>query len=217
MATRKHKLGALVGVAAAAAFSVGIIGAHAAPLVTETDDNYIPASTQVTGTSHQTVFSVGPITVTCTNSVAGGKTPALGIKPFAIKPLPVFNDGSSSAPCTDTVGATDTTTTSGAWKIQLKDAPNDETQTEPNSGDKLIVTVPIGGAVVNNSFGCVITVAPTAAFKVIGTYDDHNTFTVNISNLPIKVTGPAGVCPLSSTTSTFSGTYVFTPGVSDGS
>ncbi len=59
--------------------------------------------------------------------------------------------------------------------------------------------------------------APTKAFKVTGTYDDVNKFTVNISNLPIKVTGPAGVCPLSATTSTFKAVYIFTPGVSDAS
>lgn len=224
MTSRKHKLVAVVGMAAAAALTFGAVGAHTASAAsakaTDSDDHYNPANTVVNGHSSSTVFTVGPITVTCTNSNAGGKTPAKGLKAFNLSPLPTFNDGSASAPCTDTVGGSDTTTTNntnGKWKIGFKDAANDESQTEPNSGDKLVVTVPKAGAIVNNSLGCTITVAPNGAFKVTGSYDDVNTFTVNITNLPIKVTGPTGVCPLSSTTSSFKGTYTFTPGVSDAS
>ena len=219
MARHIHRRGALLGVAGLAALTIGSVGVHAATVAGDTDDHYSPAATQVTGTSHKTVFTVanGAIIVTCTNSVAGGKTPATGLGAFPIKPLPVFNDGTSSAPCTDNISGTDTTTTSGAWKIGFKDASLDETKSEPNAtGDKLVVTVPIAGAVVHNSFGCTITVAPTAPFKVTGTYNDAGTFTVNISNLPIKVTGGVA-CPTSATTSSFQGTYTFSPVVSDAS
>ena len=217
MARHIHRRGALLGVAGLAALTIGSVGVHAATVAGDTDDHYTPAATQVTGHSTMTVFSVGPITVTCTNSVAGGKTPATGLGGFAIKPLPVFNDGSSTAPCTDNLGFKDTTTTSGAWKIGFKDASLDETKTEPNAtGDSLIVTVPMAGAVVHNTAGCTITVAPNGAFKVPGTYNDAGTFSVNIKNLPIKVTG-GGVCPVSATTSTFTGKYTFTPVVVDAS
>jgi hypothetical protein len=226
MTSRKHKLGALVGLAAAAALTFGAVGVHmasaSAPKASsDTDDSYNPANTTVSGHATNTVFTAGPITVTCTNSVAGGKTPkaTAHLKAFNLKPLPVFNDGTGQ-PCTDNLGFTDTTNTNntnGKWKIQFIDAPNDENGTEPNSGDKLSVTVPKAGAIVTNSAGCTITVAPTAAFKVVGAYDDVNKFTVAITNLPIHVTGPGGVCPLSTNVAHFNATYTFTPGVSDSS
>ena len=216
MARSIHKRGALLGVAALAALTAGTVGVHAAGVAGDTDDHYTPAATQVTGHSTKTVFTVGPITVTCTNSVAGGKTPATGLGAFKLSPLPVFNDGSSSAPCTDNLGFKDTTTTLGAWTIGFKDAALDETKSEPNTGDKLVVTVPKGGAVVHNTAGCVITVAPTAPFKVTGTYNDKGLFVVSINNLPISVTG-SGICPVTAKTSTFNGSYTFSPVVVDAS
>lgn len=222
MTSRKHKLGALVGLAAAAALTIGAFGAHpvaasnGVQAAKDTDDHYNPAGKKVSGHSSSTVFKAGPITVTCTNSVAGGKTPATGLKAFNLKPLPVFNDGTGQ-PCTDSLGFTDTTVTSGKWTIGFIDAANDEAGNEPNSGDKLVVTVPQAGAKVTNTGGCVITVAPGGPFQVVGTYDDVNKFTVSISNLPISVTGPGGVCPLTAKKSSFNGTYTFTPGVTDAS
>ncbi len=98
MTNRKQKLVGLAGIAAAAALTLGAFGAHTASASaprasTDTDDHYVPAATQVNGHSNSTVFTVGGITVTCTNSDAGGKTPATGLKAFALNPLPTFNDG----------------------------------------------------------------------------------------------------------------------------
>jgi hypothetical protein len=218
MIDRTRKGGALAAsLTAALAFSAVL--AHASPQAGDTDDKYKPAGTQVTGTSTKTTFSVpggSPIiTVTCTHSAAGGKTPATGLGLFAINPLPVFNDGTGK-PCKDSLGGTVTTTTSGAWKIGFVDKGSDETSAEPNSGDKLKIIIPQGGAVVKTSEGCTITVAPSGSFTVTGAYNDKSTLTVSIANLPVKTSG--GSCPLpASTTSTFHATYVFSPGVSDAS
>jgi hypothetical protein len=247
MTHRTRKLGLLVAVATAA-LTIGALGAShvsSAPLAADTDDHYSPANATVKGTAltmlttaqcggHSppagtvTCFSIpgtSPvITVFCTRSLAGGKTPATGIKPFKISPLPVFDDGSGTQPCKDSLGGTDKSvanSTHGTWTIGLVDAPNDETQTEPNSGDKLTVSVPGGGVILTNSLGCTITVNPAVggvfkAFKVTGTYDDHSKFTVATTNLPVTTTG--GSCPLpASTVSTFSAIYTFSPGISDGS
>lgn len=215
------KKASALALAAAAALTLGggiaraVHAAPATPFATDTDDKYKPAGKLVTGTSHKTVFSVaaGAIVVTCTKSVASGTTPTTGLGTFTIKP-PTFSDG--TGPCTDNLGGTDTTSTSGTWKIGSIDQANDETGSEPNTGDKLFVIVPKAGAVVHNSLGCTITVAPNAPFTVTGKYNDVSTFTVSISNLPIKVVGGAQ-CPTNATTSTFKGTYVFSPGVSDAS
>jgi hypothetical protein len=202
-----------------AALGFTAVLAHASPQAADTDDHYSPASTQITGTSTKTTFSVPPaspvLTVTCTHSTSGGKTPATGLGLFPVNPLPVFNDGTGN-PCTDNLNGTETTTTSGPWMIGGIDKANDETSTEPNTGDKVKIIVPKGGAVVHTSEGCTITVAPNGPFTVIGTYDDKNKLTVSVSNLPVKTTG--GSCPLpTSTTSSFHGTYIFSPNLSDGS
>ena len=213
---RTRKLGTLVAATAVAAMALGAAVASAGPLAKDTDDHYSPAGATVVGTAGINTFTAGAVTVTCTQSVAGGKTPATGLKAFNISPLPTFNDG-TGVPCNDSFGFKDTTTTSGVWKLAFLDAAGDETQTEPNSGDRLEVIIPKGGAVVAvtnaGSPVCTITVAPTAAFKVIGTYDDHNKFTVAITNLPIHITGSI-ICP-TATTSKFTATYTFTPGLAD--
>ena len=225
MTGKKSKIGAMV-VAAAASLTLGVGVAHSAhasgstPFSTDTDDNLTPASTAVTGTSHKTVFSVaaGAIVVTCTLSKAKATTPATGLGPVNLTSPPTFTDGGNPpAPCTDNLGATDTTATSGTWTLKFVDAPNDETGTEPNAtGDKMQIVVPQGGAVVTNSLGCTITVAPNGPFTVTGKYDDTSKLHVSITNLPISVAG-GPQCPTNATTSTFQGTYTFSPGVHDGS
>jgi len=232
MSGRTTKVGTLAAAAVVAlAFSSVLV--HASPRATDSDDHYKPAGTQITGTSHKTIFSVPPsggLTVTCTNSSSGGKTPATGIGRFAISPLPSFNDGVGK-PCTDNLNGKDTTTTSGPWTIGMIDKANDETSAEPNT-DQLSVVVPKGGAVVKTSEGCTIVVAPSAPYTVTGSYSDSTgTFTVNLtgsfSSLPVKVSG-GGLCPVTPPNSTcsgqspalcssFAGTYVFSPKVSDAS
>jgi hypothetical protein len=214
--TRK---GVTLAAASIAALAFSAVLAHASPQAGDTDDHYKPAATVIKGTSSKTTFSVPAsspvITVTCTHSAAGGKTPATGLGTFAINPLPVFNDGTGN-PCKDSLGGHETTKTSGAWKIGFVDKGSDETSAEPNSGDRLKIIIPQGGAVVTTSEGCVITVAPNGPVTVSGAYNDKGVLTLAIGNLPVKTTG--GSCPLpASTTSTFHATYTFSPAVSDAS
>jgi hypothetical protein len=217
--TGRTKKGGALAAASMMALAFSFVLAHASPQAADTDDKYKPAGMQVNGTSSKTTFSVpggSPIiTVTCTHSTAGGKTPATGLGMFAISPLPAFNDG-TGRPCTDSLGGTVTTTTSGAWKIGFVDKASDETSAEPNTGDRMQIIIPKAGAVVHTSEGCTITVAPSGPVTLTGTYNDKTTLTVSVTNLPVTTSG--GSCPLpASTTSTFHGTYVFSPGVSDAS
>jgi hypothetical protein len=179
------------------ALTLGAGAATAAPLVTK--PHIVPPNTTVAGTSSSTVFSAGAIIVTCTTSTAGGKTPKNGIK-FTINPKPTFSDG--SGPCTDSLGFTDTTVTSGTWSLKF---------VKPS---ELEVIVPIGGAVVNNTAGCTITLAPTKAVNITGAYDGVSKFTINATNLPIKITGSPLICP-STTKASFRAVYTFAPGMSE--
>lgn len=234
--------GGATAVSAAVVMALGAALVHAAPATSDSDDNYKPANTHITGTATGTpaqcptigrpagtvtCFSVPgqkpTMTVYCTHSTSGGLTPATGLGLFVVNPPVVFNDGytgTTPKPCTDTLGGTETTVVSGTWKIGGIDAANDEGSAEPNSGDKAEVIVPQAGAVVNTSQGCRITVAPNGPYTAIGPYDDHSKFTVPVTNVPVIVTKLKSSCPLPANVpllSTFFATYIFSPGVSDGS
>jgi hypothetical protein len=204
---------ALVGVGVA----VGVIAPAVIAAGTDTDDFVQPVSTVVhtslkPGTTTTFTGTVSTVTVTehCTASSTSGKTPAHGLV-MAVAPV-------SFTGCTDNFKGTDTVKTSGVWHVTFVDAPNDEAATEPNSGDKLSVTVPIKGATVVSSAdpGCTITVAPTAPAHTVGAYNDVNTLT--IKNAPLPVALSSG-CPGGATTATahFTATYIVTPGVHDAS
>jgi len=232
---------------AVAAFALGGVAlGRAAP--TEAGDFYLicnpgcvasTGSTHILGHSTKTSFTVpsgvsGAPTVVCTNSTAGGTPPgkAAGLAAFAISPLPVFNDGSSTLPCKDQFGNRYTETsnnTNGKWTIGFIDFGS-ETTTEPNSGDRLSVHIPRAGAIVKSSTGCVITVAPWAAVTISSPYTDGVSgvyhFNVNIKSLPVRITGTT-TCPLITPStsscagqkpavcSSFVGVYAFKPGVRD--
>jgi hypothetical protein len=216
---------ALVGVGVA----VGVIAPAVIAQGTDTDDFVQPVSTLVTTTSTKTNFvaQVGPATVTstCTHASTSGRTPAHGLV-MAVKAMS-FNDGSGRR-CTDSLGAhdgADIYTTSGVWHVTFLDAANDETTEPPagpNSGDRLVVTVPIKGMTIVTSFDptCVVTVAPTAPAHMLGAYNDANTLTITKAPVPITLTstGTPG-CPggNKNETAKFTATYVLTPGVHDAS
>jgi hypothetical protein len=212
---------ALVGVGVA----VGVIAPAVIAAGTDTDDFVQPVSTVVTPTSTKTVFVAqeGPATVTstCIHSSTSGRTPAHGLV-MAVKPMS-FNDGPSHPYCFDSLGGKDIYNTSGVWHVTFLDAANDEASTEPNSGDRLVVTVPIKGMTVVLSLTptCVVTVAPTAPAHVLGAYNDANTLTIKNALVPISVTstGRSPGCPGGNKTETanFTATYVLTPGVHDAS
>jgi hypothetical protein len=209
-------LGAVTFGTSPLASSTGL--AHASPAAIDSDDHYQPANATVTGRSNSVKIAIPPttpvLTWTCTNSLVTQKTPATGLGTFKITP-PTFNDGPGK-PCADNLGFTDTVVSGGVWKARFIDARNDEASPEPNSGDRLMFIIPMGGVVVTGSEGCTITFAPTAPLKAIGTYDDVNTFTI-IGVVPIAATG--AVCPLGPgvNQAAFSVTYTLSPGLSDAS
>jgi hypothetical protein len=240
--TGRIKTLAPVFVAAAAVLASGgvLAVASSASEPSATEDCYATGSplhcydgtTLVTATNTTNILlTVGGLTDTCTHSTAAFKPSAAGtgLKKINISPLPVFDNG-SGAPCHDNAGGTDSTKTSGKWQIQEKD--NDgtagENAAEPNTGDKILIFVPIDGAVVTNSLGCTITVNPdstldptdgyTKPFKVTGSYDDINTFKVKVSNIPVYVQGTTAACPDRNTAgvhATFSGSYKFNSNITD--
>jgi hypothetical protein len=220
----KHYGLALVGVGVA----VGVIAPAVIAAGTDTDDFVQPVSTVVTtslkpgtGTTY-IVARLGPAIVTsrCEHASTSGRTPAHGLV-MAVKPM-------SFTGCTDSLPSNDTYTTSGVWHVTFLDAANDEASTEPNSGDRLAVTIPIKGMTIASSFDptCLITVAPTAPAHIVGAYDDVNTLTVGDRaqftgpSVPISLTstGSPG-CPGGNKTETakFFATYVLTPGLHDAS
>jgi hypothetical protein len=200
---------------------VGIGVLAGAPVVlaaTDTEDNISPASQAVTASlkpatkaSLKTTIGAITITVTCTKSSLTGTTPAKGLGPFPVG-SPSFGG------CTDTLGGTDTFKPSGSWKLRFVDAPNDETSTEPNSGDRLSLTIPKDGAKVTTSAdpGCTVTVAPSAAVTVTGSYNDVKTLKFTSAKVPISIAG-ASCLVTGSGTSALSATYVLSPGIHDAS
>lgn len=212
MQLRKLLLSAL----AVATVSIATAATVYAAGSTDTDDHFsLAAGTTVTGalktgTDMTLTGNIDsfPVTVKCTSFKASGKVPATGLSVTLSKPPTISG-------CTDSLGGTDTVTTNqttGKWKLSEIDAPNDETATEPNTGDKLKLTIPKAGATFSSSLlgsGCVITAAPSAPANLTGKYDDKSTDTV--TNAAIAVSG-AG-CTASS--STISATVVVSPGVHD--
>ena len=98
---------------------------------------------------------------------------------------------------------------SGTWKLVFVDAPNDESQAEPNSGDSLSLSIPAGGAKVTSSLlsSCPVT---NSAATVTAAYDDTNTATFTNQKIP------GSACGISATAN-FSGTYVTSVNISDAS
>ena len=186
-----------------AASLAGVLGfASASSAFATSTLHLIPANTLITGalkagtkfTATATIDGI-PVSASCTKLSVTGTTPANGLTVTATK-LPRVSG------CKDSLGGTDTVTansTNGKWKITWI------------SATKAYILVPKAGLTVTTSLlpGCVVTVAPTAPLKVTGTYD-------NVKKLSFKnVSGPVSGsgCPANAT-GKFSGTVVFTPGVS---
>ena len=192
-----------VGLTATTALAAG--GAARGAAAGDTDDSVSPASTNVTATNSGNLtvsFTVlgQTITVTCTSTTLSLKTPAHGL---SVNLAPPTVSG-----CTDNFGGTETVTTSGPWKLAFVDAPNDESQAEPNTGDHLRLTVPTGGASVKSSLlPCTIT---STLSTVRASYNDKNT--AKFTNQKVSGSGCGG-----SNTATFNGTFVTNINVSDGS
>lgn len=193
----------VVGLATGVAFAQG-----------DTDDSISPANTNFTATQTTgAVFSFTvngfSVTVTCKNASLSATTPSSGLGPAPIN-TPSFGN------CTDNLGFTDTVatnSTNGNWHLTWVDAPNDESQTEPNSGDQQQITIPKAGVMIKLAFppGCVITFPPAQPAPITGSSDDMNKLT--FSNASILASGSG--CAVSSVA--MSVTFKFTPGFHDGS
>lgn len=181
----------VAGLATGVAFAAG-----------DTDDNISPVNTNITASATNITFKFTAngilVTVTCKNASISGTTPALGLGPINL-------NNPSFTGCTVSIS---TNNTNGPWQLTFIDAVNDESQSEPNSGDQLQITIPKAGAtIISPVLGCVITLAPTGAVNIRVPYDDVNTFSLN------GVSIPAAGCGVSSVTVT--GTFKVTPSLHD--
>lgn len=200
----------VVGLGTGVAFAAG-----------DTDDNINRASTNFTAANTTNIVFRGtvngvPVTVTCKSpssttpsSSISGTTPASGLGPVNIN-NPSFTN------CTDSLGGFDTVKTNsvnGFWQVTFIDSTafGEETQTEPNSGDSLQVTIPKAGATFTSSAipGCTITAAPTVSANIIGAYDDVNGLSFTNASFPVSGTG------CTATSMTITGTYRSVPGFQD--
>jgi len=234
---------ATLGIAAVGVLALGTAWTHVSAgsrvhqaQQADTGDVLAPLNSISVGTNTGTSFTVpangtGGLTITCTSSISVAKTPlqAGGTIQNLLPLPPTFDDGPGPngipKKCTDNLNGTTVTTTKGPWAAQAIDNASD---TEPNI-DTVDVIVPKAGAVVKTSEGCTITVAPQAAYTVVGSYNDSTgVLSVNltdpINGLPALVQG-GGLCPTTPPAascsgqspafcSTFRGDYTWSPKLS---
>ena len=200
MLSRTFKIAAVVSIAGAA----GLATTAAASATTEATPHMVPANTVIkaslkTGTSFKATGTIDgtPITVTCTSVTASGKTPADGLKAPLSAP-PKFTG------CSDSLGGTDTVTTSGSWSVSLNSTGTSGNLIVPKAGSTFQSSI-LGSA-------CTIIVSPNGTTKVKGTYNDKNTLTIKNAPLPVAPSSTSS-CTAGSTTSV-SSTVVVKPGVS---
>jgi hypothetical protein len=207
MTTHMIRISKKLALAASLTAVVVGLGTGIAFASAETDtDNITPANTSFVATStnfvaKSTINGV-PITVTCKSVTISGTTPASGLGPVNI------NNPSFSG-CTDNLHETDiitTNSTNGPWRLTFIDAANDESQSEPNTGDQLQVTIPKAGATFQSSSipGCTVIVASNGPATITGAYDDSNTLSFSNASIPVQGVG----CTASSVT-TISATFKF--------
>jgi hypothetical protein len=158
-------------------------------------------------------FTVGSVTVSCSESSAAGAVAAApanhndaGPVSSALDP-PTFSNGSSacSTNVVFTTASTTTNSTNGPWGVSIQYDP---------AGSTATLTIPQGGVVTQTSglASCTVTVAPDAATSVTGPWVPGTSTSLPVIDLsagvsvPITVTG-GSFCPTSATTATFSAQY----------
>lgn len=117
------------------------------------------------------------ITVTCESFTAKGKTGSEPAYTFDLSAPPKISG------CTDNLGGSDiitTNDTNGPWTFSVNKA-----------GTKVTLTIPKAGATFRSRHesGCTITLAPTEAAPVSGTYNGSNTVTVSNASIPTQGNG----------------------------
>jgi hypothetical protein len=207
--------------AVAVTLAAGTTLGSAAPNAPEdgADTFNVAPGTAVTGTnSGSAVFtfrsSQSLFTITCTLATFTGQT---GTTLKVLMAPPVFSN-SAGGPCTDSVGALDSFSSSGKWSVAEKDVnPNgagDEGLPEPNAkGDKMNLTVPMAGLIaVNHSAGCTFTFAPSGQAHLVGKYNDNGKYTILVG-IPTVFSGTN--CPPPASVTSLSVTYTLGPALFD--
>jgi hypothetical protein len=224
MTTRMMRINRKLALAASLTAIVVGVGTGVAFAAAEESggDNISPANTSTTATNSGNITFKGTVsglsvTVTCKNSSISGTTPASGLGPANVN-NPSFTN------CSDNVFGNDTVTTNstnGHWQVTFVDAANDEglvigsTTDEPaghgsHSGDQIKITIPKAGAKFVAAGGfCTITVAPSGAVTIIGSYNDAGTLTFSSQSIPVSGSG------CTATSSSMSGIYTFSPIIQD--
>jgi hypothetical protein len=170
----------------------------------------VTASLKSNTVSTFTVTSGSPLPkgtkVTCTSSITKF---VLTTKGGGLGPLPISNP--SFTGCTDNLGGTDTLTsnsTNGAWTSTYVNAAT------ASASNMLKIGIPKAGQTLKSSVApnCTLTVDPTAAGSVSGTYDNAGNFRITGAVINFSATGPTGACPFGTGT----GTATFTTGLKTG-
>jgi hypothetical protein len=210
---------AAVGLVAAApalsSFAAGSAHPHSAVRAIDNDDNLVPASRAITATSDKVVFTATvnsvAVTITCTTSTFKFTTPATGLGPINLTGVPTFGG------CTDNLSGTDTVTanaTNGAWTLLFLDsrAAGEETQAEPNTGDKLEFTMPKACLTASSTIlaGCVVTAAPAAPASLKAKYNDKDKAEFANDAFPV-----AGAGCTTGATADITATYAMAPHFTD--
>lgn len=200
---------AALGAAAACLALPGPALAQSSTTVTPAGHSF--SATLAVGTTAD--FTVGTVTVTCTESNGTGQVPAEPGNTSAAGPVsspltpPTFANGAD--PCTTNVVFTTASSTSnednGPWSVDLQYDP---------AGSTATLNIPQGGVVTTTSglAACTVTVAPDGPASVSGPLvpaDGTNPplldFSAGIA-VPIRVEG-GSFCPTAETSAIFQATY----------
>jgi hypothetical protein len=155
-----------------------------------------------TNTVTQFTGKTGPLTglvTTCTASTTGFTLASRGgLGPFTLT-LPTFTG------CSDNLGGTDTIKSKGTWTDTYVNSTG-----SPNP-DQIKISIPKAGQTLVSSIApaCTITVQPSAAGSVLGTYD--NAGHLRLTNQTISYSA-AGTCPTGTGTGTASFSTVLKSG-----
>jgi hypothetical protein len=155
-----------------------------------------------TNTASQFTGTSGPLnglTVTCTASTTGF---VLSSKGTGLGPMTLNNPTFTG--CKDSLGGTDTiksNSTNGKWTTTYVNSPGSPT---PN---QIKIGIPKAGQTLVSSVApnCTITVQPTAAGSVAGSYDNAGHLRLTGQSISYTAAGAVGACP----TGTGSGTASF--------
>jgi hypothetical protein len=179
--TRLAAVVSLVGAASVGA-AISAQAAHASG-GTDTDDSLSNKGTVVTMTNSGPLafnvwIGVSLTPIHCMSVSARFTVPKTGLTATL---TPVGGQPIQFTDCLDASIDPVTITTSGTWKINFKDAPNDETQSEPNTGDSAVLKIPVDGlTLVDSTYpACTVVLNSYGPSKANFPYDDNGTASIS--------------------------------------